>query len=234
MPTHNLDLMRLHVDALYTRNANGRIDGCNQFDGGPVPRFHLARAAEGNHCVFRDDVPTETISALKAYAQREPRLTEPKGEPKFLEQYLEILGRDAACEAIWHGPAYQIEDSDTSDEHEIKDIGISNSAVLSKWMNDWIPDARHRHPFVALVRDGDAVAVCASARMSQGAHEAGIETAPGYRSQGFAKRVVGVWAKRVSALGAQAIYSTSWENVASQAVAKSLNLSFIGTDFHIR
>ena len=81
--------------------------------------------------------------------------------------------------------------------------------------------------------DGQAAAVCASVRMSSAAHEAGVETSPAFRKRGLAIAVVAAWAERVRLAGAIPIYSTSWDNVASQAVAARLGAELIGTDFHI-
>ena len=41
------------------------------------------------------------------------------------------------------------------------------------------------------------------------------------------------WARAVQAIGATPLYSTSWENAASQAVARSLQLEMFGSDFHV-
>jgi hypothetical protein len=41
------------------------------------------------------------------------------------------------------------------------------------------------------------------------------------------------WARVVQSLGAMPFYSTSWENTASQAVAKKRHLVPYGTDFHV-
>jgi hypothetical protein len=41
------------------------------------------------------------------------------------------------------------------------------------------------------------------------------------------------WALQVRSLGAVAMYSTSWENAASQGVARNLRLVQYGADFHI-
>jgi len=65
------------------------------------------------------------------------------------------------------------------------------------------------------------------------AHEAGVETLPEFRGNGFAKEVTAGWARAVDALGAIPMYSTSWQNTASQAVAKKLGLICYGAEFHI-
>ena len=108
------------------------------------------------------------------------------------------------------------------------------AVILQPMMADWLPDVGHRWPFVAAIEDGQAVAVCASVRISERSHEAGVETAPDYRRRGNAARVVTAWARRVRALGAEPVYSTSFENAASRQVAASLGMKLIGVDFHVR
>ncbi|TDJ22462.1 MAG: GNAT family N-acetyltransferase [Gammaproteobacteria bacterium] len=86
---------------------------------------------------------------------------------------------------------------------------------------------------MAMIEDGQAVSVCASSRITDAAHEAGVETLPEHRRKGHAVNVVAGWASAVRLLGADPFYSTSWENVASQNVATRLGLSAFGVDFHI-
>jgi len=234
MEKDDLQLMQLHMDALYTYNNTGRITGCNQFDGGSIPRFHLARTLKGNFCVFRNDVPERSIREIQTWVLREPKLSSPHSEPVYKTGYLEMLNREQKEEAIWQGPSYRFTDPAALDCDQVVDVNTNNKEVLAAWMNDWIPDVKHRRPFVAVLHKGNAVAVCASARMSVGAHEAGVETASNYRGRGYAKMVVGAWAKRVAQMGLEPIYSTSWGNHASLATARSLGLCLVGTDFHVR
>ena len=71
-------------------------------------------------------------------------------------------------------------------------MNSATEEILQAWMKDWLPDISYRSPFVALLQEGSAVAVCASARMRDGAHEAGVETVSSYRQRGHAKKVVEV------------------------------------------
>ena len=86
---------------------------------------------------------------------------------------------------------------------------------------------------MAVIVDGQAAAVCASVRITDAAHEAGVETLEGYRRKGYAVAVVSTWASAVEKMGVLPLYSTAVENVASQKVAARLGLSQYGADFHI-
>ena len=84
-----------------------------------------------------------------------------------------------------------------------------------------------------MLKDNRAVSVCRSVRITPQAHEAGLETLLEFRRRGYAKDVVIAWARAVQVMGATALYSTSWENIASQAVARKLKLEMFGSDFHV-
>ncbi|MCG8404292.1 MAG: GNAT family N-acetyltransferase [Phycisphaerales bacterium] len=226
--------MRLHTGALYSYNADGRITGCNQINGGLVPRFHLARTDTRSFCVFRQDVPDRLVESIVQVAVKEPPLDSHRALPVFHKEYVSLLSDHGSVEAIWHGSTYRFTNINSAYDPNVVEINSSNMDLLKAYMADWLDDVQYRHPFVALVDDGHAVAVCVSARMTPKAHEAGVETVPSFRQRGYATRVVAAWAKAVSRADAEPLYSTSWDNHASQAVARALNLELVGTDFHIR
>ena len=67
--------------------------------------------------------------------------------------------------------------------------------------------------------------LCGCARRTDEAAEASLETAEPFRAQGLAERVTAAWAIAVRASGRMPLYSTSWENSASLAVARKLGLT---------
>jgi RimJ/RimL family protein N-acetyltransferase len=83
------------------------------------------------------------------------------------------------------------------------------------------------------VEEGRAVSVCRSVRITPAAHEAGVETLPRFRGRGYAPDVTAGWARLVRSAGAEPLYSTSWENNASRAVAKKLCLVQYAADFQL-
>ena len=86
---------------------------------------------------------------------------------------------------------------------------------------------------MAIVEDNRAVSICASVRISDTVHCAGVETLVAYRRRGHAVNAVAAWAMAVRSRGATPFYSTSWENHASQRIAARLRLSLVGVDFHV-
>ena len=101
---------------------------------------------------------------------------------------------------------------------------------FSGWTASEIP---YRTPIVALVEDGYPVSVCFCARRSGMAAEAGIETAVGFRGRGLAARVAAAWALAIRASGPVPLYSTSWSNDASLAVARKVGLVAYATRWRI-
>jgi predicted GNAT family acetyltransferase len=85
----------------------------------------------------------------------------------------------------------------------------------------------------ASLHDGMAVSVCCSVRVTDRAHEAGVETHPEFRGRGHATRAVAEWAAAVWQLRCVPLYSTSWENASSRALARRLGLVQFGADLHI-
>lgn len=72
----------------------------------------------------------------------------------------------------------------------------------------------------------------ATARMTPHAHEAGVETHPEFRGRAHAARAVRAWARAVRELDRIPLYSTSWENKASRALAARLGLLRYEPDLH--
>src|SRR6185436_13781001 len=85
----------------------------------------------------------------------------------------------------------------------------------------------------AVVEHGQAVSVCFCARRSDVAAEAGLETAAAFRGRGLAARVTAAWALAIRASGRLPIYSTSWSNHASLAVARKLGLAACASDWSL-
>ena len=77
---------------------------------------------------------------------------------------------------------------------------------------------------MAVVEDGLALSVCFCSRRSDAAAEAGLETAAAFRGRGLGSQVTAAWALAVRASGRIPLYSTSWSNGASLAVARKLGL----------
>jgi len=227
------ELMRAHVEALFTLDSRGRMGRVNEPSGGAAPRFFLGQTSEGNQRWFRDDLEDDIVRRLESLCEREPIRTDLHGPPGTSARYEALLAEHAPIERVSGGPAYHF-----PDEIEVPGttllISEDDQDLLRPFFEDWLDDVSECQPFAVLLRDRRAVSLCATVRTTAEADEAGLDTHPDFRGNGFAGQVVAAWAKAVHDLGRVPFYSTSWRNTASQAVAEKLGLVQFGTDLHIR
>lgn len=231
----DLELMKLHVAALFTCDAGSRLLFVNEPDGEPAraPRLFLGRTPAGSVWRFRAGLPDKLCEELDALCADEPPLDfEFDVPPRHLEKYVRLLEADAPVQEISSGPAYCFNEDDAPSKSALA-ITENDAKVLQGGFEDFVAELSAWQPFIALVEDDRAVSVCRSVRITPAAHEAGVETLPDFRGKGYAADVAAEWARRVRAAGAIPLYSTSWENRASQAVARKLRLKCYGTDFSI-
>ena len=224
--------MHIHIRTLFTHDEAGRMVRVNEPGGGEPPRIFVGRTAEGIVWSLRRDVDADLAEELEALvASEEPG--EPDGtHPLRADEYRRVLERGAPVSRVWAGPAYRFP-SPRRETGGAVQITRENADLLRPHFPAWLEDEPLAHPLLALVEDGQAVSICASVRKTDVAHEAGVETAEGYRGRGYAGRVVTAWADAVDALGAVPLYSTSWENGPSRHVASKLGLVQYGEDLHL-
>jgi RimJ/RimL family protein N-acetyltransferase len=231
----DLELMSIHVRALFTHDDESRILFVNEPDSAimPAPRLFLGRTRAGNVWRFRADLPKELCKGLDALCADEPSVNIEFNEPpRHLETFVRLLESDAPVQEISSGPAYRFTEYRIPSRHLLA-ITENNAEMLQGGFEKLIEELPTWQPFIALVEQNQAVSVCRSVRITPEGHEAGVETLPVFRRRGYAKEVIAEWARLVQATGAVPLYSTSWENTASQAVARKLELKCYGTDFHI-
>jgi RimJ/RimL family protein N-acetyltransferase len=224
--------MRLHVEALFTHDAEGRLVRVNEPDGAPAPRFFLGNTVDGVVLRFRHDVGPDLRRELDAASQADGLPQRGLDSPPDPSRYEAIMARVAPIQRTWAGPAFSFP-QELSVAAGTVHVTEANAQLLHRFLQPWEPDVPLCRPMLALSVDGHAVAVCCSVRRTNGAHEAGVETAPSYRGRGYAARVVTAWARAVRDMGRMPLYSTSWQNEASRAVARKLALIHFGNDVHI-
>jgi hypothetical protein len=216
--------MRLHVEALFTHDADGQMVSVHEPNGAPAPRFFVGTTRDGSLLRFRHDVDHDIRRELEAVLD--------DGSPLDPLPFETILARRAPVQRTWTGPAFSFPQRllDASDAEPITE---RNADLLRPHLEAWIPDVYVNQPLFALIVDDHAAAVCCSGRRTPMADEAAVETAPLYRGRGYAAQVVSSWAQAVRDMGRVPIYSTSWRNEASRAVARKLGLIHFGNDLHI-
>jgi RimJ/RimL family protein N-acetyltransferase len=222
--------MRLHVDALFTRDAAGRLLAVNEAGGTPAPRFFLGRTAEGNIWWFRCDVHEAVVGDLHALCEAQPIGLD--AGLVIPAPFIARLSREEPVRRTWTGPAFHFPPDLRCDKSAVH-VTSDNATVLSPYLEAWRDDVSVNSPMVVALDGGKAVSLCASVRVTPHAHEAGVETHPVFRGRGHAARAVSAWASAVRELGRIPLYSTSWENEPSRALAKKLSLIQFGVDLHI-
>ena len=135
--------------------------------------------------------------------------------PRYLEAYVRLLETHAPMHRLWMGPAYHFTEY-PEPSRPLLALTTTNAERLRGGFEELIAELPAWQPFLAIVEEGRAVSVCRSVRITPAAHEAGVETLSDFRGRGYAPDVVAGWARVVQSLGAMPLYSTSWENSASQ------------------
>jgi GNAT acetyltransferase len=214
----------LQLNTMYALDARGRIRSGN--DGKPGPFFALIRSASRCAWAVRADLPEELAAELDRLAAEEPPLRQPEAPPLHQSRYRSLVGGEIVA-----GPAFTFPDElAPRGEVTIVDELRMLEHNFRGWTADEIP---WRSPIMAVMEHGYPVSVCFCAASSDTAVEAGVETAEAFRGRGFAPRVTAAWAIAMRAAGKIPLYSTSWSNTASRAVARKLGLSQYASDWSL-
>ncbi len=235
MDVSDLQLLRIQVDALFTHDSRGRIRYVNEPGGDRAPRFFFGRTREGHIWRCRDDLAEETVRELERLASEEPVRDDVRAEPRNMDAFRAALRADQEIASGWSGPAYRFPDELPRQAIVTR---LTRSDLHLLWTMAWDLDEtarefERREPFMAVIENGGAVSLCHSARLTDRAAEAGVETLEAYRGRGYAIAVVAEWAHAIRATSRIPLYSTSWDNLASRAVAHGLGLVQYGTDLSL-
>ena len=229
------ELMDIEIDALFTHTSAGRIIADNEPGGEPAPRFFFARTRDATCWRVRHDVSEGIARKLEVLAMAETVRADLEALPVHLDAMLEVL-RPAGEPTIGHcGPTYRFPDKIRVPTNVTR-ITRANLHLLRSIvpdMDDLTREFERGEPSTAMVVDGVAVATCWSSRLTNRAAEAGVVTLDAYRGRGYASAVTAAWARAVRGGGRIPFYSTSWDNLASQAVARKLGLIHYGATVNL-
>lgn len=232
MTYSDFDLLRLQVDALFVHDANGKLLRINEPDPTePAPRFFLGRTTAGNLWRTRFDLSAGLAAELERLAADEPVVGDLHEAPRHAAEYRKLLEQDAPSIDTNAGPAYYLPELDSV--CEAVTITPENIALLETHFQWLWADLAAYAPVAAVVVNEVAVAVCFCSRITAQVAEAGVYTEVGSRGHGYATEAVRGWVASVRAMDRLPLYSTSWENVASQAIARKLRAVQYGADFSI-
>ncbi|MEM8858355.1 MAG: GNAT family N-acetyltransferase [Chloroflexota bacterium] len=239
MPPSATELLDIQRSALFIEDANQKLryirePGYDESELYPAPRFFMSRTASRNAWSFRYDVPHDICEVIERLCLNEPIVTDFCTPYRHMNDIREILSGHTPISDEWRGPAYWIPEQTDLSEHAVL-ITESNAHFLETYF-PWKITSRANFktsPLVATIINDVAVSICYCARITKFAAEAGVETVKDFRGEGRAGQAVAKWAEIVRRKGIMPLYSTSWENVASQRVANKLKLTLYGENWHI-
>lgn len=225
-------MIELQLDVLLARDTHGRLTATRDPTPRPAPRLFLGRSGGGNVWALRQDLDEATSEALRRLCAAEPRFITPHADssPACRERVLELL---APVETEYRGPAYVLPDGLPSDDRA-REV---TAGERSRWCDafPWLAAEFDAIAPVAIAfAGGRAAAICHSPRGRTAlAAEAGVETLVPFRGHGLATAAVACWARAVQRSGRLALYSTSWDNAASLAIARRLSARVYGENWHL-
>ncbi len=241
-----VSLRALHVSVLFDVDDRGRLLRTNEPEPEAPPRLYLVRGPDGVRAWLGADVSPGTAARCGAAVRDLPAWDGREPDPSVFEPVRRALATDRAVTEEWGGPASR---SVPGTEPSARGLATERAAPVSRGgmpaggsarvepvlvgaasahvLDRHFPYTRDhlevRAPVAALLVDGIAVAACYCARRRPTAAEAGAATVDAYRGRGFAARVVAAWRAAVEASGRTALYSTTWDNVASRRLAERLS-----------
>lgn len=230
----NLHLMALQIDTLFRCDAAGRLLCVNEMGEPLAPRFFMGRTVQGNLWRFRHDLPADVVEALDHLCRAEPVAVDLTQPPRQETAIKRVLQQHAPLGEEYRGPAYWIPDGIPAPPNVVL-INPENGELLRRsfpWLLP-VPKDNGMSPIAATVVDDHAVAVCFCSRIPGRATEAGLETVAAFQGKGYGSASVAGWAAAVHRLGCLPLYSTAWENLASQGVARKLGMRLYGEDWSL-
>ena len=234
---------RWHVETLFHFDDQGRMrfvrePGYVEPDLDPVPRVFLHRGPSGNTWRVRADLPDDLADEIEALCRTEPILPRPPGEtdvPRIREALVALLERHEDVKDEHRGPTWWLPEPLDVPPSATRVTTDTVQALLEAHFSGRLhsPAGWERGWLAASLEDGVAVSLCFNARLTEHAAEAGVETIEAFRGRGHARAAVACWTRLVRATGRLPLYSTTWDNVASQQVAASLGAVSYGEDWSL-
>ena len=220
----------LYIETSFVLDDNGRIVSTREPFAKRGPLLTIVKSLQACAWAVRADVPPVLVSEIDRLAQAEQPAVNFEQGPAQSHRFIALLIRriapgEASVRKTMEsdGPAFEFP-KELVQSPDV--VVVEDEQLLNRNFSGWIPGEIEagRAPVMAIVEDGYPVSVCFCARRSDTAAEAGVETAEAYRGRGYAPLVTAAWALAVRQSGRVPLYSTSWSNKASLAVAQKLNL----------
>jgi len=221
----------LYIKTNFVLDEHGRIVSTREPGANRGPLVAVSKSLEACALAVRADIPPALANEIDLIAELETPPLDLQQGPTKSHRYIALLisrippNQASVRKAIESdGPAFEFPDKIFQPSGVVV---IEDEQLLNRNFSGWVPGEIEagRAPVMAIVEHGYPVSVCFCARRSDTAAEAGVETAEAYRGRGYASRVTAAWALAVRNSGRIPLYSTTWSNKASLAVARKLNLA---------
>ncbi|WP_189029033.1 GNAT family N-acetyltransferase [Paenibacillus albidus] len=222
---NHLELMSIQAGVLYIHDHAGRITTINEPTNQPAPRFFWGQTVAGRIVRFRSDVPNRLVHDILQFMDQ-------GDSTEQLANVIRTLEKDREIRGLWMGPAFIFHET-AKDYTGATLVTEDNKYCLEPGFPTLLSELKFRGPCFMVTENNMAVSVCFSARSSDKAAEAGVETLKDYRGKGYAMRVTSLWAQAIRRSRRIPLYSTSWDNYSSLSIAKRLRLHLYGTDISI-
>ncbi|MGE7625523.1 GNAT family N-acetyltransferase [Viridibacillus sp. NPDC096237] len=221
----DLELMEHHVNVLYKHDAENRVTVVNEPPYDVAPRIFVGGTRLGSVVRYSNTLDASLVEKLEQVIGTNPGA--------YLGELINVLSIDRQLINLWIGPAYVFPDVRDRAHTQAKQVTHENKELLKPYFPYTFEDFEYKQPCFVIVEDNIPVSICCSARSSTKADEASVFTHEDYRGRGYGIDVTNAWAAEVQKQGRIALYSTSWDNFASQSVARKLKLLQYGTDIHM-
>ncbi len=219
----SLTLLQAHVRVLYRLRDDGALVESNEASPSEAPRVFVGRSRGGVVCHLRTDVAPTLAADLRRIAGRLPAFPEPAEDAKVYADLEAAVGAESPVRHRWFGPAFEFAEPPRPAHPDVVEVTTDRGGFVGPF-EDFRTDLDHHRPFFGIVRAGAVVAGGFTARAVEDAAEAGVNTNVEYRGQGFGAAVVNAWRLAVERSGRTPLYSTSYDNTSSRAVARRLGL----------
>ncbi|HKS90614.1 MAG TPA: GNAT family N-acetyltransferase [Tepidiformaceae bacterium] len=228
-PPSKRDLLERQIRNLFVVDDRGFMVRVNEPGERPPPLFYMGRASDGCVAFVSERLPGALGQRLLAAAAEEPPTDDFTRPPHALRVAAAIALEMRLAVTMRRGPAYA-----AAGDPPPFAIDGDVAPAAGQRLHPWIAERWHAATLPPLelasvvMTGGVAVALCHCARLGPHDAEAGVETAEEFRHRGYAAAATAAWVRDVRSSGRTAFYSTDWDNVASQGVARKLGLQLLG------